>query len=402
MSWFSTFRWSLALSVVIGLAGCKPRNAMVTPPPPTVSVAKPTQEPIVEYVEFSGNTRATDTVQLRSRVNGYLKEIHFEEGALVKKGELLFVIEPDQYEVELQSANAALQKAKASLSLAESELTRSKQLAKTNSVAQSELDVKVSQKDSAAADVSTAEANVRQAELNLSYTKIRAPLDGRIGRHLVDVGNLVQAEMTQLATIEAFAPIHVYFTISEADYLRFAELVRSKQLPDMEKQGFPIRVGLPNEEGFPHEGIVDYGDFGVDPETGTLLRRATFDNKDGALVPGLFVRIRAPIGVEKPEILVEERAIGSDQRGDFLLVVNDKNIVEYRPVKLGSIDKGRRVIKEGISLDDWVIVNGIQRARPGKTVNPQRPGDAAHISREFKHEQLTSQPNSPSNAKRKG
>ena len=385
-------RWSLLISLALLSVGCKPRNAMVLPPPPLVSVEKPTQEPVLEYVEFSGNTRATDTVQLRSRVNGYLKEIHVEEGALVKKGDLLFLIEPDQYEVALQSANAALLKARASLALAESELTRSKQLAKSNSVAQSELDVKNSQRDSAAADVGTAEASVRQAELNLSYTKIRAPLDGRIGRHLVDVGNLVQTESTQLATIEAFAPIHVYFTISEADYLRFADLVRTKKLPDMEKQGFPIRVGLPNEEGFPHEGIVDYGDFGVDPETGTLLRRATFDNKDGALVPGLFVRIRAPIGVEKPEILVEERAIGSDQRGDFVLVVNDKNIVEYRPVKLGHIDKGRRVIKEGITLNDWVIVNGIQRARPGKPVNPQRPGDAAHIVREKKPTQISRQP----------
>ena len=139
-------------------------------------------------------------------------------------------------------------------------------------------------------------------------------------------------------------------------------------------------------------GIVDYGDFGVDPETGTLLRRPAFDNKDGALVPGLFVRIRPPIGEAKPEILVEERAIGSDQRGDFVLVVNDKNIVEYRPVKLGPLDDGRRVIKEGTALNDWVIVNGIQRARPGKTVNPQRPGDASHTSRVRKPEEVSSHP----------
>src|SRR5690606_35301231 len=192
------------------------------------------------------------------------------------------------------------------------------------------------------------------------------------GRHLVDIGNLITAEQTPLAKIEAIDPIHVYFYISEQELLRFMEMLRRDQIPDPAKIPVPIRMGLANETGFPHKGQLDFRELGLDPGTGTTLRRAIFNNADGSLIPGLFVRLRAEIGKPAPRLLVDERALGSDQRGDYVLVVNDNNIVEYRPVRPGLSLEGRRVIESGIQQGDWVIVNGLQRARPGAPVSPQK------------------------------
>jgi RND family efflux transporter MFP subunit len=359
---------ALALILLTG-SGCTRTNEYVAPPPPEVAVAQPVTEEVTDYMEFTGTTRALDSVDLRARVSGYLQSIEFEDGAYVEKGQLLFVIEPEWYEVALASEKAKLRKAQAALKLAEAEVERTRPLVKRGALAGAELDVKVADRDSASAEVATAEAAVDQAELNLRYTRITAPISGRIGRHMVDVGNLVQMQTTMLTTIESIEPIHVYFNVSESEVLQFVEHGASSEAKSDQA---PLFVGFSEAGGFPFEGRLDYTELGVDPETGTQQRRGVFPNKDRSLLPGLFVRVRIPLGKPAPQLLVNERAIGADQRGQYVLVVNDKNLVERRPIVLGSAHNGNRVVKKGLSAGEWIVVNGLQRARPGAPVNPQK------------------------------
>jgi multidrug efflux system membrane fusion protein len=371
------FRWALwpplcVLALATALAGCRPTNEFVPPPPPKVTVAQPVERAVADSIEFVGRTDATATVDLRSRVNGYLERILFEDGATVEAGELLFVIEQSPFRIALDAAKAELERAEATRKLAETELRRIEPLVPRQVVTQAELDQAQASLQTAQAGVMAAEAAVAQAELNLTYTEIRAPIDGHIGRHLVDIGNLVQAEQTQLAIIQAIDPIYAYFDLSETDLLRLMEMLRKHELPDPNVTPPVLHLGLSNEKGFPHEGRLDFRQLGVDPGTGTTMRRGIFPNADGSLIPGLFARIFAAIGQPVPRLVVEDRAIGTDQRGQYVLVVNDQNLVEYRPVQLGISSGALRVVEEGIGPNDWVIVNGIQRARPGITVSPER------------------------------
>jgi RND family efflux transporter MFP subunit len=330
---------------------------------------------VADTIEFVGTTAPTQTVDLRARVNGYLEKVFFEDGANVQAGQELFRIEQAPYQTSLDAARAALQRAVASLALAQSQYRRMEPLLASNVVTQEELDVQAAQVETSKADVAAAEAAVRQAELNLNYTRIVAPISGRIGRHMVDIGNLVQAEQTQLAVIQAIDPIYVYFDVSETDLLHFMAMLRNNELPDPDKNPPELRLGLPNEEGFPHVGHLDFRELGVNAETGTARRRGIFPNPGWQLIPGMFVRVQASIGSPKPRLLVDERAIGSDQRGDYLLVVNEKNVVEYRPVRLGIKSGTMRVAESGITVNDWVVVNGLQRARPGAQVKPEPASD---------------------------
>lgn len=361
----------MPLALAWALFACGQRNVFVPPPPPEVTVATPVERPVVDSVEFSGTTRASARVDLRARVNGYLQRIEFEDGQEVQEGDLLFVIDEAPFQAEVQAARANLLKARAALQLQDANLARARRLYREEVTAQQELDVREAERASAAAEVAAAEAALVQAELNLGYAMIRAPISGRIGRHLVDVGNLVQAEQTLLATIERIDPIHAYFYLSERELLRFREMLRANELPDPELHPPVLHLGLTNEPGFPHEGHLDYRELGLDPNTGTVERRGVFPNPDGALVPGLFARIRAPIGEPVPRLLIDERAIGTDQRGDFVLVVNDENTVEYRPVELGIAVDGMRVVASGLRADERIVVNGLQRARPGEEVVPE-------------------------------
>lgn len=365
-----TFRLGLAAGL-LAVAGCQKTNEFQPPPPPEVTVALPVQKDVVERIELTGTTRATATVPLRSRVDGYLKQIAFKDGDNVVEGQPLFVIDPAPYKVALQSAEAQQQKARAALALAEANLGRTRQLYQQKATTDQQLDLQKAEYASAEAEVATANAAFEQADLNLGYTEIRAPLTGRIGRHLVDVGSLVQSETTPLATIEAVNPIHAYFYLSEPELLRFMKMLRQEELPDPGKNPPVLWIGLANETGYPHKGHLDYRELGIDSATGTTLRRAVFDNPDQSIVPGMFVRLMGEIGKPEPRLLVEERAIGSDQRGDYLLVVNSQNDVEYRPVQLGALETGLRVVVSGIGPNDRIIVNGLQRARPGAKVNPK-------------------------------
>ena len=375
-------RRTLALLLGVGwavsvLSGCQPKNQFVPPPPPQVTVAQPVEKDVADSIEFVGRTAATATVDLRTRVNGYLEKILFEDGANVKQGDLLFVIRQAPYQIALDAATAELERTKATLELAQSEYRRIEPLVPQQAVTQAEFDTQSAEVKTSAANVALAEAAVRRAEIDLGYTEVRAPISGHIGRHLMDVGNLVQAEQTQLAIIQSIDPIYAYFDLSELDLLRFMEMLRKHELPDPSVTPPTLTMGLANEKGFPHEGRLDFRELGVDPNTGTTMRRGIFPNPDGALIPGLFARIHASIGEPVPKLLVEDRAVGTDQRGEYVLVVNDKNVVEYRPVKLGIDDGPLRVIEDGVKPTDWVIVNGIQRARPGITVNPQRAEELA-------------------------
>ncbi len=360
------------LSLGAFLTGCTKPNEFIPPPPAQVSIAQPLVAKVPESLEFIGNTRATATVDLRARVNGYLQKIGFEDGALVKEGDLLFTIEKAPFQAALDIAKAELQRAQADLQLQETEHQRIKPLVARQAVSVSDLDAQAAKLATARANVASAEAAIRRAELDMNYTDIRAPLSGRIGRHLVDVGNLVQAEQTSLAKIESLDPIHVYFNLSEADLLYIMELRESGRLPDPATHPPTLYLGLANEAGYPHQGKLDYLEHGVDPSSGTTVRRGLFPNPDNALVPGLFVRIRAPLGQPVSRLLIEKRAVGTDQRGDYVMVVGAKNKVEYRLVRLGSSTDGMRVVEDGLKPDEWIVVNGLQRARPGAIVDPER------------------------------
>lgn len=368
----------LLLIVIMAAAftsGCgDQQNTYAPPPPPEVTVDKPLVKTVNNYLYFTGNTRAAATVDIRARVEGYLESIHFAASSIVEKGTLLFVIDPRPYQAQLEEAKANLSVKKAELKLAEATLARKSNAFKARAVSEVEVLVARAQRDQAEAGVEAAFAAVETARLNLDYTTIRAPIEGVVNRNLVDVGNLVRAgEATLLTTIVDDVPIHAYFTVSEQDLLRLVaanrELIEEKKL-EKRSADHPVYIGLANEEGYPHEGKLDYMDNRVDPETGTIEIRGVFPNTDHFIISGLFVRGRVPVGKIKDAMLVTERALGSDQRGRFLYVVGKDNKVEYRPVTIGPLLDGMRVILKGISPDDKVIVNGIQRARPGLEVKP--------------------------------
>ena len=361
----------IALTAVL-LAGCEKKNEYVPPPPPKVTVAKPVKKAVTEYLEFTGNTQAVKTVQLRARVEGYLDDLHFKDGADVKKGDLLFTIQPAQYQAQLQQALAEVQTQQAALEHAETEFKRYSRLYEQKAAAATDVDNWRFQRDSAKAALINAQAQVDLAKLNLSYTQVTAPMDGRMGRRLVDPGNLVGAggEETMLAEINQIDPIYAYFTIDENELLQARRRLREGG-GDYRSRPIPAYAGLANEPGYPHEGRIDFAAVGVDPSTGTLLLRAVFPNADHVLLPGLFARVRVPVERTSNAILVPEVALGLDQIGRYVLVVDDKNIVERRSVKLGQAFDTMRVIEEGLTGDERVVVNGLLRAIPGREVTPE-------------------------------
>jgi len=364
----------LASVFLLSLFGCATKNIEpVSAPPPEVTVAQPTKRQVTEFYEYVGRTKAPQFVEIRSRVTGYLTKVHFSDGQEVKAGDPLFEIDNRPYQYALETARARLQQAEAQL------LERNRSLVNTNAVAQQELDDAVQRQASAMAELNASKASISQAELDLEFCSITAPISGRLSQTSLTVGNLIsstQSNTPPLTTIASVDPIHVLFDVDEATVLRFRDMRRQLgddvQFTQVRELNQKILISLSNETDFPHEGVLDFVDNQVRTTTGTLLVRAELKNTNRFFAPGMFVRVRIPIGSPVDSLLIPERAILNDQSIKYVLVADENDVAQRRDVELGPADNGLRVIRRGLDAADRVIVNGIQRARPGAKVTAQR------------------------------
>ncbi|MET4386348.1 RND family efflux transporter MFP subunit [Bradyrhizobium sp. F1.4.3] len=371
-AWRQIGRTLAAVAAVAVLAGCEEKNAFVAPPPPKVDVATPVQRAVTRYVEATGNTAPIKSVDLVARVQGFLQSIDYTDGTFVKQGTQLFTIEPETYKLKLDQAQAAEAGAQASLKQAETDFKRQVDLVQRQAVSQATLDTSTANRDNAQATLQQAQANTRIAEVNYGYTKVVAPFDGIVSAHMVSIGELVGVSSpTQLATIVAMDPIWVNFTVNEQDVLRIRAEAQRRGLTAADLKQFPIEIGLQTETGYPHEGKLDYVAPTLNQSTGTLAVRGLVPNDTRVLLPGYFVRVRVPFTQEKDALLVPDTALGSDQGGRYLLVVNGDNTVEQRKVQIGPVDNGLRVIEGGLKPDDRVVTAGLLRVIPGQKVDPQ-------------------------------
>lgn len=355
----------------LSVAGCKPENKFVAPPPPKVIVAPATQQKITRYVEATGNLAPVNQVDLVARVPGFLQEIGYRDGEMVKQGTKLFVVEPRPYLNQLQEAQATQASAEAQLKQAEAEYARQSQLGKQDFASQSVVDQALAKRDAARASLQQATASTENAAIQYTYTQVNAPFDGAVSAHLVSVGEYVGGTTpTQLATIVQRDPIWVNFSLSEQDVQRIREAMVKRGITVV-VDTVPVEVGLQTDTGYPHQGLLNYVAPAVNASTGTLALRGQFKNPDNRLLPGYFVRVRLPLGRDVDAILVPDVAIGSDQLGRYVLVVNDQNVVEQRRVTVSDLVGEARVVETGLKVGEKVIVTGIQRAVPGQKVAPE-------------------------------
>jgi RND family efflux transporter MFP subunit len=364
-------RIAFVISAFAVLSACE-QNTFVPPPPPKVDVATPAQKQITRYLDATGNTAPVKSVDLVARVQGFLQSIDYKDGNFVKEGTPLFKIEPETYKLKLDQAEAAEAGAQASLKQADSDLKRQTELVQRQAVSQVTLENSTATRDNAQASLQQAQANTRIAQVNYGYTNVTAPFDGVVTAHLVSVGELVGvASPTQLATIVSLDPIYVNFNVNEQDVLRVRAEARKRGMTVDELRTLPIEVALQTDTGFPHKGTLDYLSPQVNQGTGTLAVRGILKNPDRVLLPGFFVRVRVPFEQERDALLVPDAALGSDQSGRYLLVVNAENVVEQRKVTTGQLEGELRVIETGLKPDDKVVVGGLLRAIPGQKVDPQ-------------------------------
>jgi RND family efflux transporter MFP subunit len=364
-------RAAFAIAAMGILSACE-QNAFVPPPPAKVDVAVPVQRSFTRYLEATGNTAAIKNVDLVARVQGFLQSINYKDGAFVKEGTSLFTIEPDTYKLKLEQAQAAETGAQATVRQAEADFKRQQELVQRQAVSQATLDTSTSTRDNAQANLLQAQVNTKIAAVNYGYTNVTAPFDGVVSAHLASVGELVGASSpTQLATIVALDPIWVNFNVNEQDVLRIREEARRRGMTADDLRQLPVEVGLQTETGYPHQGRLDYAAATLNQSTGTLPVRGVLPNSDRALLPGFFVRVRVPVDQVRNALFVPDVALGSDQAGRYLLVVNGENIVEQRKVRVGPLEGGLRVIEDGLKSDDRVITAGLLRAIPGQKVDPQ-------------------------------
>jgi RND family efflux transporter MFP subunit len=367
---FAAFGRATPLIVLAAVAAaCSQNNQYAAPPPPQVTVATPVQQQVTRYFDATGNTAAVNSVDLVARVQGFVHEISYTDGAFVTKGTLLFTIEPEPYELKLSAAQAAEAGAEATLKQAETDYQRQLDLATRQVASRATLDQAEATRDNARASLQQAQANTRQAAINLGYTKVTAPFDGVMTARQVSLGQLVGASSaTVLATIVQLDPIYVNFNASERDVLQVRADLAQRGETVAALLGIPVEVALQTESDYPHKGKLDYVAPTVDPATGTLAGRASLPNGDRLLLPGYFVRVRIPLQPH-PALLVPDVALGSDQGGRYVLIVNRDNVVEQRRVKPGPLVGDLRVIEEGLAKDDRVVVGGIMRAIPGVKVD---------------------------------
>lgn len=370
----------MALCLAVLGAGCDQGGqaqpqAKSAPPPPSVTVAKPLAHNIVEWDEYTGRFDAVETVEVRARVSGYLKEVHFKDGQAVKEGDLLFVIDPRPFERTLEQAQAELLQATTKVENASLDVERGKPLLERRVMSEKAFDDRANLMREAQAAVKVAEAKVKTAELDLSFTRILSPLTGRISRNQVSVGNWVSAggsaNATLLTTIVSQDPIHIYFDVSENNYIKYKRLAERGNGGGAADLGATVEVALPDERGFPHRGRLDFLDNRLDQGTGTLRARAVLGNQAGLFSPNMFARVRVTGSAPYPAVLVPDEAIGTDQTNKYVYVVGDDGTVARRNVALGPLFEGLRVVREGVSAQEWVITRGLQRARPGSKVTPK-------------------------------
>jgi len=343
----------------------------VPPPAPEVTITRPEKKEVTDHLEFTGNTKAVESVEIRARVQGFLDSMNFEPGQKVKAGDLLFVIDPRPFQAKVDQQEANLNVKEAALGITQIKEEKSASLLKTSSISEIAFLEDKANRDMALAQKGVAEADLEEAKLQLDYTQVKSPINGRVGRNMVDLGNLVGAqEKTLLTTVVNDNLVYAYFNVSENDLLMLSRLYgvgNDKNEPH--KPDAPCFLALSDETDFTRKGKVDFVDTQLDPGTGTLTVRAIFPNTDGLLLPGLFVRIRVLLK-SKEALLVPNLAVGMDQGGHYLLVINKDNIVEQRPVTIGHQVNSSRVIEKGLGQDDWVIINGLQLAGPGTKVTP--------------------------------
>jgi multidrug efflux system membrane fusion protein len=370
---------ALVLPVVSAwfLTGCNsqpPAGATGFPPPPTVTVAAVETREIIEHEEVVGRTEAVDSVEIRPRVSGYIQEVRFKSGQKVKKGDLLFLIDPRTRQAALDRAEADLRRAQSSLENAQAEAARAERLLTTKAISKEESDTRAWKLTDAQAVLLAAQAARESARLELEFCEVRSPIDGRVSRALVTPGNNVSGvdgNTTLLTTVVSIDPIYVLSDVDETTALRFKRLALEQKLERDEQGRIAVEMALADEQEFPRKGFVESVDNRLNPGTGSILVRSAFPNPDELIIPGLFVRARIPVGQPKPTLLISDRAIGTDQSQKFVLTLTSSNTVAYRPVKIGPVVDGKRVIREGLVAGEKVVVNGLAKVRPGMPVTPE-------------------------------
>lgn len=365
------------------LAGCGAGGPPPGPPkfpPPEVQVSLPITGEVTDYVDFPGRIEAVNSVEIRARVTGYLEQVYFQEGSDVKQGDLLFEIDRRSYEAELARAEGAVTQTEGRLTRLNGDYERAQALQAKGAMSKEEIARISGDRTEAQGALKVNEAARDLAKLNLSFTRVRAPLSGRISRRSISPGNLVKADDTSVTSIVSLDPVYAYFDLDERTMLQFKRLIREHKIEWSLDSGLPVLMGLADEEGFPRQGVINFAENRVDADTGTWRLRGTFNNPDNALPSGLFVRIRLPFGVPHQAILVTEEALGTDQGQKYVYVIGEDGKAEYRRIKVGRLHKGLRVVSDGLTTGDKVVVNGLQRVRPGIEVKaetvpmPQLPG----------------------------
>jgi membrane fusion protein, multidrug efflux system len=369
----SSFAFATGLATLLAACDGKSIGSTAAPPAPSVTVSQPLQKSITEWDEYTGRFVAVETVEVRARVSGFIESIHFKDGQIVKQGDLLFVIDPRPYRIAVEQAKADLERAQAKLEIANHDVDRAAPLARNQTITDREFDTRKSTQRDAAGGVGSADAALKQAELNLEWTSVSAPISGRISDRRVDAGNLIvggATGATLLSAIVSLDPIHFLFDGSEADFIRYLRLAAAGTRPSSRDVQNPVAVRLADEKDYKHQGRMDFVDNVVNSKSGTIRGRAIFDNKDGLLTPGFFGRLRL-FGGERETLLVPDAAIASDQASKIVFTVAEDGTVGTKKVELGPIVDGLRVVRSGLDSTDRIVIDGLQRARPGQKVTAE-------------------------------
>jgi len=361
----------IVVSTVLTMVGCQEEQSVAKQQPAKVSVAEVINQTITEWDEFTGRLQSPHSVELKPRVSGYIEKVHFSEGSEVKEGDFLIQIDDRSFKAEIAGLEAQLNSAKSQLSLAKSGFERAKKLSASKAISDEVLDNRLAQKQSAEAAVNSVKAALDVVRLNLSHARVVAPISGKVSRAIATKGNFVTAGQTVLTSIVSTNEMYAYFSADESTYLNYAELLKEDQQSGSKGNNALVYMALINDDGYPHKGYIDFIDNQIDPNTGTILGRAVFDNKNSLLLPGMFTRLRLTASKAYDAILIDDKSVGTDLNKKFVLVLDKNNTVQYRPVVLGEKIASLRIVLSGLEAKEKIVVNGLQRVRPGTPVSPE-------------------------------